>query len=158
MTAGDFAVLGLIDVRDDPPSLVSSRAVGYGISQITPIVVQSLLSENGMLSSSSLRFTFTPLAGASRRSAHQHRSRTRQSGPRCETHSEHLVLRLLRRVREGVLDPDDLSILYVDLWRMEPPTSGDSMWIIRATLSTVGPVGSSMNDLKKCWANVGGST
>ena len=32
-----------------------------------------------------------------------------------ETHSEHLVLRLLRRVREGVLAPEDLAILYVDL-------------------------------------------
>ncbi len=32
-----------------------------------------------------------------------------------ETHSEHLVLRLLRRVREGALAPDDLAILYVDL-------------------------------------------
>ena len=38
VTAGDFAVLGLIDVRDDPPSLVSSRAVGYGISQITQLL------------------------------------------------------------------------------------------------------------------------
>ena len=32
-----------------------------------------------------------------------------------ETHSEHLVLRILRRVREGKLDTADLSILYVDL-------------------------------------------
>ena len=32
-----------------------------------------------------------------------------------ETHSEHLVLRLLRRIREHVLDPQDLAILYVDL-------------------------------------------
>ncbi len=31
-----------------------------------------------------------------------------------ETHSEHLVLRLLRRVREGVLNPEDLAILYVE--------------------------------------------
>jgi len=50
-----------------------------------------------------------------------------------ETHSEHLVLRLLRRVREGVLDPADLSILYVDLLadgaahvrRLEVDSSGD---------------------------------
>jgi predicted ATPase len=32
-----------------------------------------------------------------------------------ETHSEHLVLRVLRRIREGTFDPTDLAILYVDL-------------------------------------------
>ena len=31
-----------------------------------------------------------------------------------ETHSETLVLRLQRRIREGVLSPKDVSILYVD--------------------------------------------
>jgi predicted ATPase len=31
-----------------------------------------------------------------------------------ETHSEHLVLRLLRRVREGLLDPAALAVLYVE--------------------------------------------
>jgi predicted ATPase len=30
-----------------------------------------------------------------------------------ETHSEALILRLLRRVREGVIKPDDIAILYV---------------------------------------------
>jgi predicted ATPase len=32
-----------------------------------------------------------------------------------ETHSEHTVLRVLRRIREGVLAPEQLAILYVDL-------------------------------------------
>ncbi|MDC0992038.1 DUF3696 domain-containing protein [bacterium] len=31
-----------------------------------------------------------------------------------ETHSEHLVLRILRRIREGRISPDQVSILYVD--------------------------------------------
>jgi predicted ATPase len=31
-----------------------------------------------------------------------------------ETHSEHLILRLLALVRREVLDPDDLAVLYVD--------------------------------------------
>ena len=32
-----------------------------------------------------------------------------------ETHSEHLILRLLRRVREGVLEPDQMTVLYADV-------------------------------------------
>ena len=31
-----------------------------------------------------------------------------------ETHSELLVLRIQRRIREGTLDPSDVSVLYVD--------------------------------------------
>ena len=50
-----------------------------------------------------------------------------------ETHSEHLILRLLRRVREGVLEPEQISILYADvhedggtfLRQLEVDRSGD---------------------------------
>ena len=31
-----------------------------------------------------------------------------------ETHSEHLVLRVRRRIAEGTIDPNDVSILYVE--------------------------------------------
>ena len=31
-----------------------------------------------------------------------------------ETHSESLMLRILRRIREGRLSPDDVSVLYID--------------------------------------------
>lgn len=115
VTAGDFAVLGLIDVRDDPPSLVSSRAVGYGISQITPIVVQSLLSENGMLIIEQPEVHIHPRLQAQVADLLIHSVKTRNNQILVETHSEHLVLRVLRRIREGDLAPDDVSILYVDL-------------------------------------------
>lgn len=115
VTAGDFAVLGLIDVRDNPPSLVSSRAVGYGISQITPIVVQSLLSRNGMLLIEQPEVHIHPRLQAQVGDLLINTVQERGNQVLVETHSEHLVLRLLRRVREGVLRPGDLNILYVDL-------------------------------------------
>ncbi len=37
-----------------------------------------------------------------------------------ETHSEHLVLRLLRRIREGAFSPEDLAVVYVDPGDGEP--------------------------------------
>lgn len=115
VTAGDFAVLGLIDVREDPPSLVSSRAVGYGISQITPIVVQSLLSKNGMLLIEQPEVHIHPRLQAQVGDLLINCVQAGGNQVLVETHSEHLVLRLLRRVREGTLHPSDLSILYVDL-------------------------------------------
>jgi hypothetical protein len=115
VTAGDFAVLGLIDVRENPPSLVSSRAVGYGISQITPIVVQSLLSESGMLLIEQPEVHIHPRLQAQVADLLIHSVTSRANQVLVETHSEHLVLRILRRIREGVLDPSDVAILYVDL-------------------------------------------
>jgi predicted ATPase len=31
-----------------------------------------------------------------------------------ETHSEHLILRLLKRLREGIIKPEDLAIHYFE--------------------------------------------
>ena len=114
VTAGDFAVLGLVDTREDPPSLVSSRAVGYGISQITPIIVQSLLSENGMLLIEQPEVHIHPRLQAQVGDLLIHTVQERNNQVLVETHSEHLVLRLLRRIREGVIAPQDVAILYVD--------------------------------------------
>jgi len=107
-------VLGLIDTREATPSLVSSRAVGYGISQITPIVTQALSSRNGMLLIEQPEVHIHPRLQAAVGDLLIHSVRELGNQVLVETHSEHLVLRLLRRIREGVIDPDDVAILYVD--------------------------------------------
>ncbi len=115
MTAGDFAVLALQDIRHDPPVLVSSRAVGYGIGQLLPIVVQSLLARDALMLIEQPEVHLHPRLQSAAGDLLIDTVSAGRAQVLVETHSEHLVLRLLRRVREGVLAPADLAILYVDL-------------------------------------------
>ena len=112
--AGDFAVVGLMDVRRDPPVLVSSRAVGYGVGQLTPVITQCLLSRDGVVVIEQPEVHIHPRLQSAVGDLLIHTIAERGNQVLVETHSEHLVLRLLRRVREGVLNPEDLAILYVE--------------------------------------------
>ena len=115
MTAGEFAVMALEDVRHDPPVLVSPRGVGYGVGQVLPIVVQALVSDGGMMLVEQPEVHLHPRLQSAVGDLLIDTVTAGRAQLLVETHSEHLVLRLLRRVREGVLDPADLAILYVDL-------------------------------------------
>lgn len=114
-TAGEFAVLALEDVRHDPPVLVSSRAVGYGIGQLLPIVVQSLLARDALILIEQPEVHLHPRLQSATGDLLIETVNRQRAQVLVETHSEHLVLRLLRRVREGALAAHDLAILYVDL-------------------------------------------
>lgn len=114
-TAGDLAVLALVDVRHDPPILVSARAVGFGIGQLLPIIAQAVLASNGLVIVEQPEVHLHPRVQAAVGDLFIDTVRSGRAQLLVETHSEHLVLRLLRRVREGRLDPSDLGILYVDL-------------------------------------------
>jgi hypothetical protein len=114
MAAGDFTVVGLVDVRRDPPVLVSSRGVGYGVGQLTPVVTQCLLSRGEVIVIEQPEVHIHPRLQSAVGDLLIHTVTELGNQVLVETHSEHLVLRLLRRVREGVLDIDDLSILYVE--------------------------------------------
>jgi hypothetical protein len=114
-TAGEFSVLALEDVRHDLPVLVSSRAVGYGIGQVLPIIVQSLLSRDALILIEQPEVHLHPRLQSAVGDLLVDTVTAGRAQVLVETHSEHLVLRLLRRVREGRLAPADLAILYVDL-------------------------------------------
>jgi predicted ATPase len=95
--------------------LVSPRGVGYGIGQLLPVIVQSLLARDGLVLIEQPEVHLHPRLQAEVADLFLDTVNSGRAQLLVETHSEHLVLRLLRRVREGALRPEDLAILYVDL-------------------------------------------
>lgn len=115
LAAGDLAVMGLVDVRQDPPVLVSPHAVGFGVGQLLPVITQCLLSRDGLVIVEQPEVHLHPRLQAAVGDLFVDTATSGRAQVIVETHSEHLVLRLLRRVREGEIPAEDLAVLYVDL-------------------------------------------
>lgn len=107
-------------------SLVLPSEVGAGISQVLPIVVAALRRRGGLLLVEQPELHVHPALQVQLGDLFID-SATREGTRQpllIETHSEHLILRLLRRIRETTegelpesvlpLQPDDLSVQYVE--------------------------------------------
>lgn len=107
-------------------SFVLPSEVGAGVSQVVPVVVAALAGRSGLLMIEQPEIHVHP--GVQVRLGDLCIHAVRSEGARrilaIETHSEHLLLRLLRRIRETAaneleegaqpLRPDDLSIQWVE--------------------------------------------
>ena len=118
-------------LRDlDTGILVAPGDVGVGISQLVPVVVASLRPRGGIVAIEQPELHVHPaiqvgigdlFLDAVRRETDDVRS---EKSLVVETHSEHIMLRFLRRVRETTdeelppgapcVSPDDLSVVYVE--------------------------------------------
>lgn len=110
--------------------LVAPGDVGVGVSQMVPVIVASLRKQDGVLGIEQPELHVHPAIQVGMGDLFIKASTVEQdkitSGKTLivETHSEHIMLRLLRRVREqtegevppGVLGlkPEDLSVIYVE--------------------------------------------
>lgn len=111
---GDIAIseLRLLDVRRGTP--VSLRDVGVGISQVLSVLALAYGSKRQLIAIEQPEIHLHPALQAELGDVFIE-SALGEGGNTfvLETHSEHLILRLLRRVREGKLSPDDVAVLYV---------------------------------------------
>jgi hypothetical protein len=109
--------------------IVAPRDVGVGISQMIPVIVGCLRDNRGVVAIEQPELHVHPaiqvgLGDLFIRAIQPNGSLYPGKSLLIETHSEHIMLRLLRRIREtagnelppGVigLDPDDLSVIYVE--------------------------------------------
>lgn len=127
---GDIVMLRLVDERLGIQ--VSPSDVGFGIGQLLPILVEGLVAESRILCVEQPEIHLHPrlqahlgdlLIATSKASSASTRSRANAANQWIvETHSEALMLRIQRRIREGVISPDDVSIVYV-----EPSGEGGSV-------------------------------
>lgn len=116
-------VLSMRDKRTDTD--VSHRDVGIGISQVLPVLVYAFASRNRLLAMEQPEIHVHPqlqaeLGDVFITSALGERKNT----VILETHSEHLILRIMRRMREthqgtlpegsAAVSPKDVAVLYVE--------------------------------------------
>ncbi len=116
-------VFSLRLVHTDTAIDASLRDVGFGISQVLPIVVQSRLSEKKTLLIEQPEIHLHPAHQAELGDLFIRSAKERGNTLLLETHSEHLILRILRRIRETTenglpedfpaIRPEDVAVLYV---------------------------------------------
>lgn len=104
--------LAIVDQRTN--TVVSHRDVGIGISQVLPVLVMSYGSTGKLIAIEQPEIHLHPALQAELgdvfiESALGERGNTFI----LETHSEHLILRILRRIREKKLEPDSVGVLFV---------------------------------------------
>jgi hypothetical protein len=114
--------LTLLDRRTD--TVVSHRDVGIGISQVLPVLVAAYASQNKILAMEQPEIHLHPALQAELGDVFIASAlRDQRNTFVLETHSEHLILRILRRIRETTentlasgavpIYPEDVSVLYV---------------------------------------------
>jgi len=93
---------------------VSPLDVGFGISQVLPILVQGVVAKERIILVEQPEIHLHPALQAELGSfLADCISSKPQNQFIVETHSEHLILRLQRLVREKKLAPDDISVVFV---------------------------------------------
>ena len=112
--SGDFFQVRLIDTRRRDPVSVALPDVGFGVSQLLPFIVQSLVSEKQIISIEQPEVHVHPRLQADLGDLLA--AAIKKENPNqflIETHSEHLILRLQRLIRTKHLEPEDVSVIYV---------------------------------------------
>ena len=87
--------------------------VGVGLSQVLPVVVAALDSPNGLVSIEQPELHIHPAMQVALGDLFIEGALNRGTQFLIETHSEHLILRLMRRIRENHISPEAVSVMFV---------------------------------------------
>jgi hypothetical protein len=112
-TRSDIFELRLRDKARGSSVEVAFNDVGFGISQMLPIIVQSVASEKKIITIEQPEVHIHPRLQAEIGDLLVETMQTNGHQFLVETHSEHLILRLRKLVREKKLKPQDLCVLHV---------------------------------------------
>ena len=113
--SGDLFAVRLIDTRRKEQVSVALPDVGYGISQLLPFVVQSLVPGERIISIEQPEVHIHPRLQADLGDLLVEAIKKEPPEKQfiIETHSEHLILRLQRLVYEKKIKPEDVSVIYI---------------------------------------------
>ena len=113
---GSLSTMALEDTRTG--TVVTSVDVGFGISQILPVIVEGVAGTSRVVCVDQPEVHLHPKLQAD---IADFLIECKDKQWIVETHSELLVRRILRRVAERKIEPSDVSVLYVD-----PPKPSES--------------------------------
>ena len=116
-------VLSFVDLRSN--TQVSIKDMGLGISQVLPVLISCFTQKNTQIFLEQPELHLHPAIQAELADEFIRSYKENNNGFMIETHSEHLLLRIMKRMRytaEGRIDkndvlalsPDDVCLLYVD--------------------------------------------
>ena len=115
---GDRTVLELSDMREGGINQLTLTDVGFGINQILPVIVEGVIARGRTICVEQPEIHLHPRLQANIADLLIETSRPDKDNAGnqwiVETHSELLVRRLQRRIREGEINHKDVAVLYVD--------------------------------------------
>lgn len=101
------------DLRTD--TTVSHRDIGVGISQVLPVLVSAYASKNAVIAIEQPELHLHPALQSEIADIFIETAKENNNSYLIESHSEHLLLRIMRRIRENNISPDDVSLLFVNV-------------------------------------------
>ncbi|MDP0563306.1 MAG: AAA family ATPase [Candidatus Endonucleobacter sp. (ex Gigantidas childressi)] len=114
INTGQLISVQLEDLRNG--AVVTPKDVGFGIGQVLPIIFDAIISENKLICVEQPEIHLHPKLQAHLADLFiDSVSEKNNNQWVIETHSEALMLRMQRRIREGKISKDLVSVLYVDV-------------------------------------------
>jgi AAA domain, putative AbiEii toxin, Type IV TA system/AAA ATPase domain len=140
-----------LSLLDNSTARLAPSDVGEGISQLIPVVVALLLEKRPITAIEQPELHIHPAIQVALGDLMIEASRSQSSPILIETHSEHLLLRLLRRIREASegelpdgysgLSPDRLSVCFLETKAVNSDESKRKQRIVVATQLPVDETG-----------------